>query len=439
MTEEQETQPQEILLPVRTKRSIWQKLGAGSLSISIVFHAILLIIGVVWVLQVIPPPEKKVDFMPPSGGGGSPASTSTAKQHRVQMMQPNMARVAAVGATSGFTLPEPDQVSQMSSLGSLSSGGLAGGLGGSGAGGGKGTGNGLGIGAGMAPGLSMGRGNKNPFGMLESNVGGLAGTFYDLKQTKDLQPTDIDDDGVRDELKVIAAKGFRPRDFAKYFKAPRALYQTKFMIPLLAADKAPAAFEVDQHVQPRRWFVVYQGAVRAPKTGKFRFVGAGDDTLMVRINNRLVFDYGYTLGCTGGGAGIVSAENVEKDKNSDTIKNFKRSSPMPVPNINYQYSSTPRINKDIGGVAVGAEFPVTAGKTYPIEIILSEIPGGVFTSMLFIQEEGVTYEKDPAGYPILPIFRLDNSQPDTSQEQMPPFDPNGPVWKFVPGVMPHDI
>ncbi|RYD19746.1 MAG: hypothetical protein EOP88_17825, partial [Verrucomicrobiaceae bacterium] len=150
----------EILVP--KKRSIWQKLGAGSLSISIVFHAILLIIGIVWVLQVIPPPEKKVDFMPPSGGGGSPASESKAKQHRVQMTQPNMARVAAVGASSNFTLPEPDEVSQMTSMGSLSSGGMAGGLGGTGSGGGKGSGNGLGIGSGMAPGLSNGTGGKNP-------------------------------------------------------------------------------------------------------------------------------------------------------------------------------------------------------------------------------------------------------------------------------------
>lgn len=438
MSEETDIPFHETHLPVGTKRPIWQKLGAGSLTISILFHVALLAIGALWIMKVVMPPPKVVDFGSNAGGGGPPSSESATK-HRVRMMQPNMSRVVAMDATSSMILPEPDQVSQMSSLGSLSSGGLAGGLGGTGSGGGKGTGNGPGIGAGMMPGMVAGGGNRNPFGMMEPTAGGLTGTFYDLKQTKDLKPTDIDDNGVREELKVIAAKGFRPRDFAKYFKAPRSLYQTKFMIPLLAADKAPAAFEVDNYVQPRRWFVVYQGAVRAPKTGKFRFVGAGDDTLMVRFNNRLVFDYGYTLGCTGTHANIVSEENIGEDKKSDAVKNFKRVSPMPVPNINYKYSTTPRINKDVGGVAAGAEFPVTEGKTYPIEIVLSEIPGGVFTSMLFIEEAGATYQKDPAGYPILPIFRLDSSQPDTSQEQMPPFDAHGPVWKFVPGVMPRDI
>ncbi|RYD27047.1 MAG: hypothetical protein EOP87_21780, partial [Verrucomicrobiaceae bacterium] len=99
--------PGTIEIPAPRKNSIWRKLGAGSLSISIIFHALLLVIGVIWVLQVIPPPEKKVDFMPPAGGGGSPASESKSKQHQVQMIQPDMARVAAVGASSNFTLPEP--------------------------------------------------------------------------------------------------------------------------------------------------------------------------------------------------------------------------------------------------------------------------------------------------------------------------------------------
>lgn len=316
MSEDLEYPPCGIRPPLPAKRSIWQKLGAGSLTISILFHVILLACGALWIMQVVMPPQKVVDFMPDSGGGGSPASDSRTKPHRVRMMQPNMSRVAAVGATSDLILPEPDEASQMSNMGSPGSGGLAGGLGG-----------------GMAPGMGNGSGNKNPFGMLEPTAGGLAGTFYDLKQTKDLKPTGIDDDGVREELKVIASKGFKPCDFAKYFKAPRALYQTKFMIPLLPADRAPAAFEVDGYVQPRRWFVVYQGAVLAPRTGKFRFVGAGDDTLMVRFNNRLVFDYGYTLGCTGTHANIVFGDNFSKDEKSDTIKNFKRANPMPVPNI----------------------------------------------------------------------------------------------------------
>lgn len=424
-----------LALPIPQKRSFWQRLGGGSLTISLIFHGVLLAVGGLWIYQVVQPEKKPVKFIAQSGGGGSPSSESKSKQYRVQMMQPNMARVAAVGATSTLTLPEPDQMSDMTSLGSMSMGGLSGGgLGGNGGGGGRGDGKGLGAGNGLAPGMGTGAaGLKNPFGVMEANSGGLTGIFYDFKQTKDLKATDITDDGVREELKAIAERGFRSRAFNKYFRAPRVLYQTKFMIPLMPADKAPAAFEVDQYVQPKRWFVVYQGAVKAPKSGKFRFVGAGDDLLLVRFNHRLVFDYGYTIGCTGGGSHATSPENYAKDKNSDAIRNFERVSPMPVPNINYRYSTTPRINNDIGGVAVGPVFSVDAGATYPIEIVISEIPGGIFSTILLIQEEGVEYAKDPAGYPILPLFRLDDSLPSGTDEETPPFDPTGPIWPFVPG------
>lgn len=84
---------------------------------------------------------------------------------------------------------------------------------------------------------------------------------------------------------------------------------------------------------------------------------------MVRFNNRLVFDYGYTLGCTGTHANIVSPGNFSKAEKSDTIRNFKRVSPMPVPNINCRYSTTPRINNDLGGAAVGAMSPASGPTT----------------------------------------------------------------------------
>jgi hypothetical protein len=427
-------------VPVTPKQSFWQKLGAGSLTISLMIHAVLLAIGVIWVIQVVTPEEKVVDFMPNSGGGGSPASEANVRKQRSQMIRPDLSRTAAIGAMSGMTLPEPDELNQMTSLGGISSGALSSGLGGDGGGGGKGDGFGKGFGSGLLPGMSDGTGSKNPFGLQEANTAGLAGTLYDLKQTDDLKPTNMTVDEMRVMLKDIAKRGFKPRDFSKYYKAPTTLYQTKFLIPSIPADKAPAAFSVEKYVQPKQWFVVYRGMVQAPKTGRYRFVGAGDDVLMVRFNNRLVFDYGYTMAATGGSGRVVSEENYNKDRNSDAIRNFKRLSPMPVPSENYPYSTNGRINHDIGGLAVGPEFQVTAGTTYPIEILISEIPGGIFSTSLLIQEEGVTYQKDAGGLPILPLFRLDHSLPDPELKgEAPPYDPNGPVWKFVSGGAKEDI
>lgn len=402
-------------------------------------HMVLLAIGVIWVIQVIPLEEKTVDFTPKSGGGGTPASTAIAQKQRVQMIQPSMSRIAADGAMSDITLPEPAEINQMTSLGGLSSMALASGLSGAGSGGGKGDGFDKDFGSGLTPGMSSGNGSNNLFGMIETTTGGLAGSFYDFKQSARNKPTGMTDDGVRKELKEIVKRGLKDRDFASYFKAPRTLYQTKFLIPSMQAELAPAAFEVEKYVEPRRWGVVYRGAVRAPRSGKFRFVGAGDDVLVVRFNNKLVFDYGYTH-ATGGQRDVASVEKYNADKNSEAIRNYKRTSPMPVPTLTYKYASTPIINSALGGFAVGPDIQVTEGLTYPIEILISEIPGGIFSTVLMIEEEGVTYQKDSTGSPILPLFRLDHSQPDPALKgQSPPIDPNSPVWKLVPDGRKRDF
>lgn len=429
-------------LPAPPKQSFWQKLGAGSLSISLLIHVVLLAIGVVWVFQVVTPVEKKVDFMPKSGGGGSPSSDVKVQKQRTHMMQPNMSRVAAVGAMSDFSLPEPDELNQMTSLGGLSSGALSSGLGGAGAGGGKGDGFGKGFGSGMLPGMGDGSGNKNPFGMLDLDKNALIGTFYDLKQTSDRKPTGMETNGMGPVLREFLARDLKERAFEKYFKAPRQLYQTKFMIPAMNANAAPAAFECEKEVEPSRWAVVYRGAVQAPKSGKFRFVGAADDVLVIRFNNRPVFDYGYTI--LGAGVSPMSAKTRSEldgtERNSELEKNIRRNTPMRVPLTYYRYDELTQFNNGIGGLVAGAEFEVEEGRSYPIEIMISEIPGGSFGVYLLIEEIGAKYEKTSKGTPILPIFRLDGSLPDTSgKSQLPPFDPNGPVWKYVAGGTKKDI
>ena len=148
------------------KIGFWSKIGGGALMFAALFHIILLVIGAFWIFQIIREPEKKVDFMPPGGGGGDRGAQSVAVKKRAQITPTtNVKRVFAEGATASYAIPEQgDTFGQMSTLSSLSGGGMSGGLGGSG--GGKG---GMGQGPGGS-GLGAGGGIGKLFGLIPETM-----------------------------------------------------------------------------------------------------------------------------------------------------------------------------------------------------------------------------------------------------------------------------
>ena len=134
---------------IKKKQGFLKKLGAGSLGISLFFHAVVVVIGIFLVIATIPPEkEKEVDFKP-SGGGGGARSSSNQKKSQATMSKQLPNRVAAANVAGTFALPEPTSSSSMSALGALG----AGGMGGMGSGGGKGDGKGMGTGNGMGMGI----------------------------------------------------------------------------------------------------------------------------------------------------------------------------------------------------------------------------------------------------------------------------------------------
>ncbi|WP_367874287.1 hypothetical protein [Luteolibacter sp. Populi] len=425
---------------IPAKRSVWKRLGGGSLSISVLLHVILLVIGVFWVLRVVKPPEKTVDFMPNSGGGGAPASQSKALQRQARMIPTELSRVAAVGAESKISLPEPDdlRIAALEPIGSSTSGGM----GGQGSGGGKGNGKGTGIGDGTAPGMSRGSGAASPFGMLSASGNNmLVGNFYDLKQTKDGQATGVQEAEALKILSDFLGSGrWSTKILEQYYKAPNTLYQTKIYIPIMSAALAPEAFGCAKDVQPVNWVAHYRGMVSAPKAGKFRFVGRADNVMVVRFNNKVVLDGGdYSAGL---GRAIWDATSIAvlagKSEDRQLEREMRRGG-YDIPVKSYNYAGSGQYNER-GGVMVGKDFTVRAGQKYPIEIMMSEL-GGLFGAALMIEEDGVKYDSEPGGAPILPLFQVDDVVPTVPVEGRgsPAFDPKGPVWKAMPGVMPDKI
>ena len=149
------------------KTGLWSKIGGGSLMFAALFHVVLLVVGAFWIFQIIKEPEKKVDFMPPGGGGGERGAEHKVQNKKRAQITPttNAKRVFAEGAQASYAIPEQgDNFGEMSTLSSLSGGGMSGGLGGSG------SGAGFGKGSGNGGGLGMGGGAGKLFGLIPETM-----------------------------------------------------------------------------------------------------------------------------------------------------------------------------------------------------------------------------------------------------------------------------
>ncbi len=140
----------------RKKESYLRRLGGGSLTLSLLVHAILILVAFFLVkFAVEQKKEEVVDFLPGGGGGGkSNQAKVSAKRKSVSMNSP-VSRIVSVSPTSTVTLPDVPTSNMSASLSGFampSAGGMGGGeggLNGSGKGGLMGNGFGKGVGPGV--------------------------------------------------------------------------------------------------------------------------------------------------------------------------------------------------------------------------------------------------------------------------------------------------
>lgn len=265
--------------------------------------------------------------------------------------------------------------------------------------GGTGYGNGGGLG-----GLGFSFDLPDLFGSNSKGSGNeFVGHFYDLKQSKDGKLSAIgellakangnwDDPSYkasREKYREAVARflnGWDDDRLNDYFMAPREKFATAFMIPQIDAEAAPKAFGVEDQVNPMEWLALYRGTIVAPESGKYRFVGRGDDVLIVRVKKKLVIDASW----------IPLSEWESSDPDNAKYKNYNSGK----------------------GCVIGDWFYLQKGKPVPMEVLIGEEPGGHFFSQLYIQQDGVHYptitevhenketgETKTIQRPILPIFK----------------------------------
>lgn len=130
------TDPSIHLAAPAPRQSSWQKFGAGSLTISVILHLIILVIGLIYVFQIIPAPTNEHAEWTTRGSAGSPASEANTSRQRTQMSRANLPRVAVANKESSIVLPELQESSSMPVMTSLATGGSLSGPGNHGIGGG---------------------------------------------------------------------------------------------------------------------------------------------------------------------------------------------------------------------------------------------------------------------------------------------------------------
>ena len=373
----------------RSKRTFWQKLGGEGLTISLIIHLVLILIAAIWVISTVTDSVKKdPDSFSTGQGGGAAGDKAKQFKTRAQPKNPksmakNAARITSKSSTATISLPDLPT----SSVASLNTGMM---------GGGSSKGFGGGSGGGIGSGMGVGRGNgRNFVSLFGAKVGtnGLVGTFYDLKQTPSHKATECaPQTGIgayREAVRDFFESGWSPTKFSKYYKAPEPLIAGQLFIPSRSANAAPEAYGVEKEVKPSRWVVHYKGTVEVPQSLPFRFVGTGDDWLLVRWDKKIALDDGYERFTVGG-------DGNYKDFKQVVTKEFVLDR---TPGGLHRMKAGPWINE-------------TKGKKVPIEIAIGETPGGVFDVYLAIEvaTSSQRVKGEFVGEGTLKLFRV-NSDP----------------------------
>ena len=350
----------------RPRRTLWQRLGGEGLALSVLVHIVLVLIAIVWVVSTVTDGAGKKDPNAFATGAGGGAGGPKAKEFKTKLQPKNIKSLAKTNTR--ITSKNANASLAVASLPSMSNPLLSAGAIGGGASKGFGGGSGGGIGDGKGVGAGGGRNFVSLFGMKGSSLGasGLIGTLYDLKQTADRKPTSAApaNTGIapyRTSVREFLESGWSAGRLQRFFKSPDKLVSGQLFITGRSADDAPKAFEVEKLMKPSRWVVHYRCYVEMPSSMPFRFVGSGDDFLIVRWNRKIALDDGYETYLAGGGN--------YKDFGVKVTQEFK-------------------VDRRPGGLhrlKAGPWIQVTKGTKVPVEVLIGETPGGVFDCYLAIE------------------------------------------------------
>jgi hypothetical protein len=365
----------------------WLRSGGSFLFISLAFHAVLLLIAGVWVVQNIQE-KRKLTFSSGPQQSGAPARQL---EHRVQVAKrtssmsaptlPN--RIVSSAPNVKVALPQVPLTPLTSIAIPQRIGGLA-----SNAGAFKS--NALGAKLSVSTPLSIPSpvgsfsGSAANFGIRASSTTGqgLTGTMYYMRREKDGKPIPMYDEEeyLARIVQLLGNKGtLDEKEAGKYLRAGQQLTSFMMLFPPISQEVAPKAFGIEQVPDHRQcWFAIYKGKISSQSTNRFRFVGGGNEILIVKIDGDVKLDGSWSSGFDWPGKGATPTGNRSTESLGFPLYGDKR--------------------------AIGKWFKLQpAGSN--IEIVIGAGYRGAFSADLCVEEEGQSYEEN-----VRPLFKLEGYQ-----------------------------
>lgn len=161
------------------------------------------------------------------------------------------------------------------------------------------------------------------------------------------------------------------------------------MVPPVKSSVAPAAFD-EADTLGYCWLAHYKGQLAHHEDITFRFWGHGDDVMMVRVGGKEVL-----VACWPGSK--WSPQQIL----TSAAGGWQSSSPK-------SRTYTLGNNKAV----VGDWITLKKGQPLDMEVIIGEVPGGTFCSMLTVEVQGMEYELNREQAPILPMFKTSEPSRD---------------------------
>lgn len=285
----------------------------------------------------------------------------------------------------------------------------------------------------------------------QSSAETIRGGFYDLKRLASSEPSKLKcnastgmlaKDGSSQALRLVAeffAKDWNTDVFKDYFYSGDEYMVTHFFMP--SADATYMSKCLNLKLKPSGICVLYRGSVKSPMTGKIRFVGAGDDLLAVRFDNKLVLEAGNMLPSLYNSKlaktkdlwsklGVLGSDS----KYQKSIKRYRKGDDYAL----IRHDSYPNWNKHLGGLVVGPTVEVTEGQEYPIEVLYAEIDGKNAGYVLLYQDVSSTEgDNATAGVKlfrtsfVLPSIQMMSAVEKSTGEHdpFPEFEKDTPIWQ----------